>query len=559
MINKINFLLTKKDKKTLGVLLIMSVFLSIIETIGITAIMPFISVASNPDLILENKYYKVVYDFFNINDTNTFILYFGLSLICFYIFRAFYIVFHSYLVIKFSMNKYTLFTKEIFTNYLNMPYYNFVKKNTGILSKVLTSESYQLSFVIQNFLIFISEVLVIILLYILLLIVDIQMTILLTIILGIKIFLLKITVSSKIKKKGDSRSAIQEEFYKKINQTFGNFKIIKFVSNQIQVVNDFTKISKDFGKVFVSNNTLQLIPRNVLEAVGFSILMGVVIYVVLYSDEPETLIPVISMYALALYRILPAITKILNSYNNIIFHSKSLDIVYKDIKNSYIKENDNPIVFKNKITLKNISFSYNGKNQILNDISLQLNKGDKVAFIGESGKGKSTLVDIICGIYTPQKGQVLIDNEELNSNNIINWRKRIGYIPQSIYLFDGTILENIIFGRDFNKEKFIKVLTQANVYDFIMEKDGFDTKVGEGGVQLSGGQKQRIGIARALYGDPEILVLDEATSALDTETEKVIMDEIYKISEDKTLLVIAHRISTIERCDVRIDVGDFNK
>jgi ATP-binding cassette subfamily B protein/ATP-binding cassette subfamily C protein len=152
----------------------------------------------------------------------------------------------------------------------------------------------------------------------------------------------------------------------------------------------------------------------------------------------------------------------------------------------------------------------------------------------------------------------LIDGVELDNSNIVSWRKKIGYIPQSIYLFDGTIADNISFGRDYDEEKIIKVLKQANIYDTLMEKDGLDTMVGEGGIQLSGGQKQRIGIARALYGDPEILVLDEATSALDTDTEKAIMDEIYNISEDKTLMIIAHRLSTIKNCDVKIDVSKLN-
>jgi ATP-binding cassette subfamily B protein/ATP-binding cassette subfamily C protein len=194
----------------------------------------------------------------------------------------------------------------------------------------------------------------------------------------------------------------------------------------------------------------------------------------------------------------------------------------------------------------------------LNNLTLGIEKGQKIAFVGESGSGKSTLVDLICGIYRPNSGKIFIDNVELDNSNIVSWRKKIGYIPQSIYLFDGTIADNISFGREYNEDKLIKVLKQANIYDVLIEKEGLDTMVGEGGIQLSGGQKQRIGIARALYGEPEILVLDEATSALDSETEKAIMDEIYKISEDKTLMIIAHRLSTIEKCDVRIDLEKIN-
>ena len=187
-------------------------------------------------------------------------------------------------------------------------------------------------------------------------------------------------------------------------------------------------------------------------------------------------------------------------------------------------------------------------------ISLKIYKGDKVAFIGESGSGKSTLVDLIIGVYKPQNGQISIDGVALSSENIKSWRKKVGYIPQTIYLFDGTVGENVAFGHEYDEAKIIEALKKANIYDFLLLKEGINTKVGDGGIQLSGGQKQRIGIARALYSDPEVLVLDEATSALDNETEAKIMDEIYEVSAHKTLIVIAHRLSTIERCNKKFKI-----
>lgn len=559
MIKKLNYLLTKKDKKILFVLLIMSLFLSVIETIGITAIMPFISIASNNNLILTNEYYAVAYDFFGFNNPKEFIVYFGITLIIFYIFRGIYIVLYGYLINRFSMNKYISFANKIFENYVNMPYAKFVTKNTATMSKTLTSEAYQLAFVIQNIMVFISEILIISLLYILLLFVNVKMTILLTAILGVKVLLLKIIVSRKIKNKGDKRAIIQNDLYRTITETLGNFKIIKFISNQKQVLNSFSEITSSYSKVYIISNTLQLIPKNVLEMTGFSILIGVVVYMVAYSADVASMIPIVSMYALALYRILPAITKILNSYNNIVFHSASLDIVYNDVSYKYDKEYSGNIKFKHTINVNNISFSYIKDTKILKDLTLKIEKGKKIAFIGESGSGKSTLVDLICGVYKPDRGNILIDGIKLDNSNIVSWRKRIGYIPQSIYLFDATIADNITFGRGYDEDKLVKVLKQANVYDFVMQKEGFNTMVGEGGIQLSGGQKQRVGIARALYGEPDILVLDEATSALDTDTEKAIMDEIYRASEDKTLMIIAHRLSTIQRCDIKIELGRINK
>jgi ABC-type multidrug transport system fused ATPase/permease subunit len=176
--------------------------------------------------------------------------------------------------------------------------------------------------------------------------------------------------------------------------------------------------------------------------------------------------------------------------------------------------------------------------------------------VGKSGAGKSTLVDMIAGLYSPDSGSIKLDGEKISDKNIQSWRTKIGYIPQQVYLFDGTVAENVCFGKEINKSKLEDVLKKANIFDFLQAKKGLQTRVGEGGVQLSGGQKQRIAIARALYGDPEVMILDEATSALDNETEKKIMEEMYKISKEKTLIIIAHRLSTIQGCDVIYEVSD---
>jgi ABC-type bacteriocin/lantibiotic exporter with double-glycine peptidase domain len=250
-----------------------------------------------------------------------------------------------------------------------------------------------------------------------------------------------------------------------------------------------------------------------------------------------------------MYRILPSITKMINNVSQIAYCQNSLDVVYENLYQPIEEYNDFPINFKESIRIKNISFSYLSGSNVLENISLEIKKGGKIAFTGESGSGKSTLVDIITGINQPNSGTVYIDESPLTENNIRSWRKKIGYIPQTIYLFDGTVAENVSFGSDSNDEEIIKALKMAKIWDFLLTKEGLKTVVGEGGIQLSGGQKQRIGIARALYCNPEVIVLDEATSALDNETESKIMDEIYQVSEDKTLIVISHRLSTVERCE----------
>ncbi|MGJ0342189.1 ABC transporter ATP-binding protein [Aliarcobacter cryaerophilus] len=535
----------------------MSVFLSIIETVGISAIMPFITLASDPTMIVSNEYSKIVYDFFRFSNTTNFMITFGLILIIFYVFRAIYSIFYNYLLNKFAFGRFHNFAFMLFKNYTNLPYKIFVKRNSAELVKTIVNEASHLSLYIQNVLMMLSEVFTILLLYFLLLIVNWQMTLVLTIFLGIKVFLLILALKNKIKKEGIKRADMQSKFYKILNETFGNFKIIKLIQNEEKLYNEFSNASYGYSRANIVNNTINQLPKLSLETIGFSVLIAIVVYILFKYDNASFVLPIISMYALALYRILPALNRILSSYNTILFLSKSLDIVYDEL--SYIppKEGKDSIEFKDRIELKNISFEYIKDKKVLENINLVINKGDKIAFVGESGSGKSTLVDLIIGLYKPLSGKINIDDKELDSQNIRAYRSKVGYIPQAIYLFDGTVAENVAFGYEYDKENIIEVLKKANIYDFLSSKEGIDTLVGEGGIQLSGGQKQRIGIARALYSNPEILVLDEATSALDNEIEAKIMDEIYDASKDKTLIIIAHRLSTVGKCEriIRIDGG----
>ncbi len=242
--------------------------------------------------------------------------------------------------------------------------------------------------------------------------------------------------------------------------------------------------------------------------------------------------------------------KILTSYHDLLYYHSSLNIIYQNLRQEEENLGEGKLSFNQELKICNLSFGYEGKKYLFKNLNLNIKKGEKIAFIGESGCGKSTLVDLIIGLLKPKEGQILIDKQELNASNAKNYRQKIGYIPQNIYLFNDSIAKNITFGDAVDEEKLNKVIKQANLEHFIKNlPQGVQTKVGDGGSNLSGGQKQRIAIARALYLEPEILVLDEATSALDTQSEAKIMDEIYKISKDKTMIIIAHRLSTITQCD----------
>ncbi len=549
MIKKLNNILTARDKKFFFLLVLFSIVISAIEVIGISAIMPFMSIVMDMKIIHSNQYLTYFYELLNFTNDTNFVIVFGLILIGFYIFRSLMNIFYTYLMAKFSQGRYYLIVYRLFENYMGLPYKDFITKNPSYLTKSIISESNILAALMAASLLMLSELFVVVFIYIMLLIINFKLTLLLTCFLLLNAILMVKTISKKIKNHGTIRAMMQKSFYAIINKSFANFKLIKIQSNDHIVLNEFSKASHGYTQANIIAHTLLQVPKLLLEALAFSLVISIILYLVWkYQNDLTTVLSILSMFILALYRLMPSINRIMNSYNQILFSHKALDIIHNDLMYASELLGDNNIEFTKDIYINNINFEYEEKKPILKNITISIQKGEKVAFIGESGSGKSTLIDMLIGLYKPSSGVIKIDGVPLSDKNIKSWRKKIGYIPQSVYLFDGTIAENIAYGSIFNEQNMIRCLKQAKIYDFIQTKNGLNTLVGENGIMLSGGQKQRIAIARALYTNPEVLVLDEATSALDSETEKQIMDELYELCHNKTLIIIAHRLSTIEQC-----------
>jgi ATP-binding cassette subfamily B protein len=363
------------------------------------------------------------------------------------------------------------------------------------------------------------------------------------------LFVFKI-ISKKVKFAGIKRDIYQSKFYKLLGDILNDYKLFKLRKNKDEIFLKFQYYVNEFAKVNILHSVFSQFPRLYLEAISFSLIsLLVLIIVILTKNNISNSLNLITMFLLALFRLMPSINRILSSYNNMLFYSKAIDVIFNDLS---LKEekliNKEVIDFKKDIKIKDLVFKFNDK-VVLNGINLNIKKGEKVAFIGESGSGKTTLIDNIVGVYVPPEDTIFVDDRSLNKYNLISWRNKIGYIPQHIYIFDGTIAENVALEENFDENKVVESLKKAKIYDFLLKYNGIFTKIGEDGINLSGGQKQRIGIARALYNDPEILVLDEATSALDEITEKNIMKEIYEVSNNKTLIIITHRLSIVWECD----------
>ncbi|TLD80665.1 ABC transporter ATP-binding protein [Helicobacter sp. MIT 11-5569] len=549
MLSKLKFILSNHDRRYIYGLLLLSLFVSLIELIGISAIAPFMAVASDFNLIEEKPYFSLPYTFLGFHSPRDFVIFFGMTLLVFYVIRSLVNLIYQHLLARFTFGRYYLIVGRLFRNYLGLNYEEFITKNTSYLTKTITTEAHNFTILLAAALFMTSEVFVVLLIYSTLLFVNFKITLGLTLMLAFFGFLMARIITLKIKHQGREKEAHQKGFFETLSSSFGNYKIIKLQSDDSAILQTFSQSLWGYSLANIKNQTFFHIPRLLLEAIGFCMMIAVVLY--LFIKDPNNVtsyLPLLSMYVLALYRLLPSINRILDSYNKIIFNFRSLEIIYQDLTTKIKDLGNENVHFKEKITLKNLHFNYQEK-PILQGINLTIQKGEKVAFIGESGSGKSTLVDVMIGLLNPKRGEILVDGIKINTNNLKSWRAKVGYIPQNVYLFAGSVAENVAFGRDFDAEKMIAVLKSANIYDFLMQKEGLDTQVGDGGIALSGGQKQRIAIARALYGDPEILVLDEATSALDAQVEAKIMEEIYKIAKHKTLFIIAHRLSTITNCD----------
>jgi len=341
-----------------------------------------------------------------------------------------------------------------------------------------------------------------------------------------------------------------------LQQGLGGAKDVKLLGRENDFLKQYSIHNRESSKVGRLNNTIQQLPRIWLELLAVCGLVALVLVMLAQGGALETIIPKLGLFAVVTFRLMPSVSRLLNVMQSLKYCLPVIDILGKDLS-LFTPENIEKEVkissFQNALELQHITYTYpEVALPSLKDISLSIKHGESVGFIGTSGAGKSTLVDILLGLLPPDQGVVMVDGKDIREN-LRGWQNQIGYVPQSIYLTDDTLLRNIAFGlstEQIDNESVSKAIRAAHLADFIQSlPEGLNTVVGERGIRLSGGQRQRIGIARALYHDPSVLVLDEATSALDTATEKGVMDAVRELQGSKTIIIVAHRLSTIEHCD----------
>lgn len=547
LLYRLRVLLNKKDKIFLILLIFFSIAVSLMETMAVAVIPPFIAIAGDHGLITGHP---LVSNFFRItgfsNPVN-FVMFLGVGLIVFYAVRCLINLAYFYWISKFSYGRYHLFATRLFSHYLKLDLRNLFKKGTPHITKLIVTDANNLTQSFYFLLLIFSEVLVSVFLYSFLIFINWKLTLGLTFLFLIVIFTLIKWITGLTKDYAEERNQSQGLFYSLIVNTFQNLKFIKVVGVQSKLNDWFEANSFKMSKVNTFFNMLMSSQKPVLEAFGFIVLLGMVMVITWQSISPQKILPLISVYALAFMRFLPSFNRILQGWQQLVYYSNSVDFVYQELQEETVLLGEASIDMQKNIVLEQVSFGYQ-ENLILKGLNLTILRGERIGLIGSSGGGKSTLLDLLMGIYLPQAGSIKIDGVALSLENIKSWQQKIGYIPQSIFLMDGTLRDNVVFFREYDESKLVDALKKAKIYDFIMTREGLDTRLGEDGILLSGGQKQRIAIARALYGNPEVLILDEATSALDEQTESAIMQEIYALSSDLTLIIVAHRQSVLKGC-----------
>lgn len=560
-LKKIFALLTSRERKNAFLLFVMILIMAILDVAGVASIMPFIAVLANPEVVETNEFLFSIYNFFNFSNPKDFIFFLGFVAFLLLVFSLSFKALTIYVQVRFSrMREYTI-GKRLIEGYLGHPYTWFLNRHTGDLAKTILSEiSAVVGGAILPLMTLVAQSVVSITLFILLIIVDTELTITVIGVLGLSYGLVFKLLSNYLSRIGQERVKANEERFKVVAEAFGAIKELKISGLESEYVQRFSRPAEIFARHQASAQVIAQLPRFLLEAIAFGGMMLVMLYLIKNSSGLSTALPIIALYAFAGYRLIPALQQIYRSATQLRFSNAAINALYADFVNlkplSHNEGNNiEPIFFQREISLNSISYSYPGSDKnSLNEISLTIPAHSLIGIVGSTGSGKTTMLDLILGLLEPKSGELQVDGNIINSNNVNLWQKSIGYVPQQIYLSDDTVAANIAFGIQAEKidlESVKRAAQVANLHNFVTEDlpKGYKTMVGERGVRLSGGQRQRVGIARALYKNPQILMLDEATSALDNITEQNVMGAINNLPKETTIIIIAHRLSTVKKCD----------
>jgi ABC-type multidrug transport system fused ATPase/permease subunit len=551
-------------------LVLLAIFLTrgLLDTAGIASIMPFLAVVGNPDIIQTNPFLASLHVFFGQPEQQKFLVILGAIVLTFLTSSLLFSAYAHWYMQQFAqMTGYQLSTR-LMSTYLQRPYSWFLRQNSANLGRTILQEVDQvLARSLLPVLRLISRLVVTGFIVFLVFLIEPLIALIAASLLVSLYTLIYLFIRRYLARISSATWLANEARFRISNEAFGGIKDVKVTGLEHAYIDRYRRPALENARNLTNQNTLSVVPKYFMELTAFgSMLLLLVFLIITRHGDLGAALPIVGLYAFAGYRLLPALQDIYHALADLRFGTRPLDYLYGQLSSSEMptpiaatrqpNEHATPLVVSASVDLQSIQYHYpDAPAPSLVDVSLRIPANYSVAFVGTTGAGKTTLIDIIMGLLRPDFGKLLVDGTEITSENVRRWQANIGYVPQNIFLSDASIAENIAFGiplHEIDSDAIERAARMASLHEFVINElpDGYETQIGERGVRLSGGQRQRIGIARALYRNPGVLVLDEATSALDNVTERAVIDAISQLGNSKTIIMIAHRLSTVRHCDM---------
>jgi ABC-type multidrug transport system fused ATPase/permease subunit len=560
IVRKLNELLTPQERRRAIYVLLLLLAVAVFETAGVASIIPFIAVLSNPDAIAGNEYLNFAYEFFNFESEQQFLFWLGVGVLTMLLVSLSFRALGHWTQLRFTQARNHALASRVVKTYLSQPFTWFLDRHSADAGNAVLAEVTQ----VVNDALFplmqmVAQTFVAVALLTLLFVIDPILAIVIAGVLGGAYAGLFTSVRSYLGRIGEERRVQNLARFRSVQEAFGGIKDVKIAGLENVLLARFMDPSSRLVSIHTSQGVIAQIPSFAMQGILYGGMMLVLLYLLSTHGNFQQALPVIAVYAFAGYRLMPTLQSLYASLTRLRFAVPVLNSLYEDLSKlqdlEIAEDEPAPMPFRKQLELDQISFTYpNAGSQALQKLSLTVGVHQTIGLVGSTGAGKTTAVDLILGLLRPDSGEMRVDGVPINESNVRSWQRALGYVPQQIYLTDSSVASNIAFGMPESQIDMAAVeraAKTANLHEFVMNEleNGYETEVGERGIRLSGGQRQRIGIARALYHDPEIVIMDEATSALDNLTERAVMDAVHELSRKKTLILIAHRLSTVRACD----------
>ena len=558
---KVSYLLSAREKRNASVLFALMIVGALFEVVGVGAIPAFVGVISMPERLLEVGAVRAAYEWLGLTSTQQMVFWAALALIVVFVTKNIYLAFLEYVRARYVSNRQVSVSTRLFDAYLHAPYTFHLQRNTAVLLRNTSSEAGAVvSSVIIPAMGLFMEAMVLVFIFVLLVVVEPLVTMGTFVIFGGITVVFYRATRARIDVYADREQHHRGQSLKAVNQGLGGLKDARVLGREGFFLAAYRESAQFMARAAQFKAVVSALPRLFLETMAVVALLGVSALLVAQDRPLETIMPTLTLLAVAVVRLMPSFTRIAGFTTLIKWGTIALNKVYDDLEQLDRERAEardegygEALPFHESLQIESLWYRYpNAPTQSLENVTLTIPKNASVGFIGSSGAGKTTIVDVVLGLLTPREGRVLVDSVDIQGR-LSAWRRKIGYIPQSIYLTDDSVRRNVAFGVDaeeIDDDAVWAALEAAQLRELVESMDGgLDAVVGERGVRLSGGQRQRIGIARALYHDPEVIVMDEATSALDNQTERNFVEALEQLQGERTLLIIAHRLSTVRNCD----------